>query len=79
MCRDFKLKQRQSHEKLALGKSVPLVSKNSYYLLPSSWLSKWRSYITAVGKNASSTEEPEFLNSAIESLKCEQVRSVSCS
>ncbi|KAL8264057.1 hypothetical protein R6Q59_022187 [Mikania micrantha] len=70
--RNFKLKQRQAHEKLALGKNVPLVSEGKYYLLPSSWLSKWRCYITAVGKNASSTEEPENLNSAIESLKCEQ-------
>lgn len=70
--RDFKLKQRQSHEKLALGKSVPLFPGEKYYLLPSSWLSKWRCYITTGGKNASSTAEPENLNSAIESLKCEQ-------
>lgn len=70
--RDFKLKQRQSHEKLALGKSVPLFPQNRYYLVSTSWLSKWRSYITTVGKNASSTEEPENLNTAIESLKCEQ-------
>lgn len=70
--RDFKLKQRQSHEKLAVGKSVPLFSENRYYLMPSSWLSKWRCYITAVGKNASSVEEPENLNIIIESLKCEQ-------
>ncbi|KAI7752502.1 hypothetical protein M8C21_015853, partial [Ambrosia artemisiifolia] len=70
--RDFKLKQRQSHEKLALGKTVSLSSENKYYLLPTSWLSKWRCYVTAVGKNASSTEEPEDLNAAIESLKCEQ-------
>ncbi|XP_076959230.1 ubiquitin carboxyl-terminal hydrolase 26-like [Bidens hawaiensis] len=70
--RDFKLKQRQSHEKLALGKTLPLCYNNKYYLLPTSWLSKWRSHVTAVGKNASSTEEPENLNIVIESLKCEQ-------
>ncbi|XP_024995808.1 ubiquitin carboxyl-terminal hydrolase 26 isoform X1 [Cynara cardunculus var. scolymus] len=70
--RDFKLKQRQSHEKLAIGKSIPLFPRNKYYLLPTSWLSKWRCYIMAGGKNASSTAEPDNLNSAIESLKCEQ-------
>ncbi|KAL4565064.1 hypothetical protein LXL04_029146 [Taraxacum kok-saghyz] len=70
--RDFKLKQRQSHEKLAVGKSVPLFSREKYYLLPSSWLSNWRSYITTGGKNAAFTAKPENLNSTIESLKCEQ-------
>nr|XP_043628066.1 ubiquitin carboxyl-terminal hydrolase 26 [Erigeron canadensis]XP_043628067.1 ubiquitin carboxyl-terminal hydrolase 26 [Erigeron canadensis] len=70
--RDFKLKQRQSHEKLANGKSVSLNPQNRYYLMPSSWLSNWRSYVTAVGKNASLIEEPESLSIVIESLKCEQ-------
>ncbi|GKB39650.1 ubiquitin carboxyl-terminal hydrolase 26 [Tanacetum coccineum] len=70
--RDFKTKQRQSHEKLALGKSVPLSPENRYYLMPTSWLSKWRSYVTAVGKNASSIEQPEDLNTLIDSLKCQQ-------
>ncbi|XP_071730513.1 ubiquitin carboxyl-terminal hydrolase 26 [Rutidosis leptorrhynchoides] len=70
--RDFKQKQRQSHEKLALGKSVPLVPEGRYFLMPSSWLTKWRGYVTAVGKNASSTEEPDVLSICIESLKCEQ-------
>ncbi|CAI9284968.1 unnamed protein product [Lactuca saligna] len=70
--RDFKLKQRQSHEKLALGKSVPLFPQDRYYLLPSSWLATWRTYITTSGKNASSIEKPENLNITIESLKCVQ-------
>lgn len=70
--RDFKLKQRQSHEKLASGKGIALHPCNKYYLLPSSWLSKWRSYITASGKNASSSAEPETLNNVIDLLKCEQ-------
>lgn len=69
--RDFKLKQRQYHEKLALGKNVALYCGRKYYLLPSSWLSKWRSYITASCKTASSAE-PETLNSVIDLLKCEQ-------
>ncbi|KAE8710514.1 Ubiquitin carboxyl-terminal hydrolase 26 [Hibiscus syriacus] len=44
--REMKLKQRQNHEKLATGKSILLSSNCKYYLLPSSWLSKWRSYIS---------------------------------
>lgn len=68
----MKLKQRQNHEKLAMGKSIPLSSNCKYYLLPSSWLSKWRSYITASSKNASSME-PEILDGIINLLKCEKV------
>ncbi|KAM7513474.1 hypothetical protein LguiB_012349 [Lonicera macranthoides] len=69
--REFKLKQRQYHEKLASGKSIVLHLHSRYYLLPSSWLSKWRIFITATGKNASSAE-PETLTSVINLLKCEQ-------
>lgn len=69
--REFKLKQRQSHEKLAQGKSVTLSSNSKYYLIPSSWLSNWRSFISTSGKNAS--PPPETLNSVLELLKCEQV------
>ncbi|KAL2896625.1 Ubiquitin carboxyl-terminal hydrolase 26, partial [Bienertia sinuspersici] len=64
----FKLKQRQNHEKLALGKGVPLSSNCKYYLLPSSWLSTWRSYINTSGKNISSTVEPAHLDDVINSL-----------
>ncbi|KAK3025995.1 hypothetical protein RJ639_042152, partial [Escallonia herrerae] len=70
--REFKLKQRQSHEKLALGKNLALEAHNSYYLLPSSWLSKWRNYVTSSGKTATTFAEPEPLNSIIDLLKCEQ-------
>lgn len=70
--RAVKLKQRQNHEKLASGKCHGLSPDCKYYLLPSSWLSKWRSYITANGKNASSSIEPETLQSVIDSLKCEK-------
>jgi ubiquitin carboxyl-terminal hydrolase 48 len=69
--REFKLKQRQSHEKLASGKSIALDARGKYYLLPSSWLSQWRTYITATGKNASSAE-PDTLTSVIDLLKCDQ-------
>ncbi|KNA18641.1 hypothetical protein SOVF_068810 isoform A [Spinacia oleracea] len=68
--RELKLKQRQNHEKLSLGKGVPLSSDCKYYLLPSSWLSTWRSYINTSGKNSSSTVEPERLDSVISSLIC---------
>lgn len=68
--RTMKLKQRQNHEKLALGKSTALSLDCKYYLVPSSWLSKWRSYINISGKNLSSAVEPETLDGVIDSLKC---------
>ncbi|XP_057955457.1 ubiquitin carboxyl-terminal hydrolase 26 isoform X2 [Malania oleifera] len=70
--REVKVKQRQNHEKLALGKGIALSSNCRYYLLPSSWLSKWRSYITASGRNVSSSVEPETLDGVIDTLKCEK-------
>ncbi|KAA8528196.1 hypothetical protein F0562_035553 [Nyssa sinensis] len=69
--RQFKLKQRQNHDKLASGKSIALNPLCRFYLLPCSWLSKWKNYITASGKNTSS-EDPETLNSVIDLLKCEK-------
>ncbi|XP_058092711.1 ubiquitin carboxyl-terminal hydrolase 26-like isoform X2 [Magnolia sinica] len=68
--RAAKLKQRQNHEKLWQGKSIALSPGCKYYLLPSSWLSKWRSYVTASGKNVSSSVEPESLEDVIDSVKC---------
>ncbi|XP_043708962.1 ubiquitin carboxyl-terminal hydrolase 26-like [Telopea speciosissima] len=70
--RASKLKQRQNHEKLALGKSIALSPGCKYYLLPSSWLTKWRSYITASGKNILSSAEPEGLEGILDMLKCEK-------
>uniref|UniRef100_A0A2C9U1L0 Ubiquitin carboxyl-terminal hydrolase 26 n=1 Tax=Manihot esculenta TaxID=3983 RepID=A0A2C9U1L0_MANES len=70
--RAVKLKQRQNHEKLAMGKSIPLSLHCSYYLVPSSWLTKWRNYVTASGKNVSSSVEPDTLDFVIDSLKCEK-------
>ncbi|KAK8486160.1 hypothetical protein V6N11_019983 [Hibiscus sabdariffa] len=69
--REMKLKQRQNHEKLATGKSITLSSNCKYYLLPSSWLSKWRSYITTSSKHNASME-PETLDGIINLLKCEK-------
>ncbi|KAI8561630.1 hypothetical protein RHMOL_Rhmol04G0355400 [Rhododendron molle] len=73
--REFKVNQRQSHERLALGKSIALSPLQRYYLLPSSWLSKWKSYIIASGKSAASTAEPETLRNVIDLLKCEKQHS----
>lgn len=70
----MKLKQRQSHEKLISGKGFALNPGQKYYLVPSSWLSEWRAYITATGKNVSSLPEPQSLEAAINSLKCEKVK-----
>ncbi|KAG8073826.1 hypothetical protein GUJ93_ZPchr0006g44257 [Zizania palustris] len=70
--RAMKLKQRQSHEKLISGKSFALHPGQKYYLIPSSWLSEWRTYITATGKNVSSLPEPQCLEAIINSLICEK-------
>ncbi|KQK13052.1 ubiquitin carboxyl-terminal hydrolase 26 isoform X2 [Brachypodium distachyon] len=70
--RAIKLKQRQRHEKLISGKGFALHPGQKYYLVPSSWLSEWRTYITATGKNVSSLPEPQSLEVVINSLKCEK-------
>ncbi|XP_059653831.1 ubiquitin carboxyl-terminal hydrolase 26 [Cornus florida] len=70
--RELKLKQRQNHEKLAAGKSIALYPHCKYFLLPSSWLSTWRTYINASGRNSSLCVEPESLNGVIDLLKCEK-------
>ncbi|KAK4348873.1 hypothetical protein RND71_031628 [Anisodus tanguticus] len=69
--REFKLKQRQSHERLAMGKSIPLLPGIRYYLLRSSWLSTWKSYSNSSGKSAPCAE-PETLDAVIDLLMCEK-------
>ncbi|GAA0153013.1 cysteine protease [Lithospermum erythrorhizon] len=69
--REFKLRQKQNHEKLAMGKTIVLDPDSKYYLLPSSWLFSWKSYINATGKNTS-PEEPETLRVVFDSLLCEK-------
>ncbi|XP_073065473.1 ubiquitin carboxyl-terminal hydrolase 26 isoform X1 [Primulina eburnea] len=69
--REFKLKQRLNHEKLCMNKNIALCPQIKYYLVPSSWLSKWRSYVNAGGKNASSAEL-DALNSVVDMLLCEK-------
>lgn len=56
-----------------MGKSLALTPDCKYYLLPSSWLLKWRNYINASGKNVASSVKPEILDGAIDLLKCEKV------
>ncbi|KAL3527978.1 hypothetical protein ACH5RR_012634 [Cinchona calisaya] len=69
--RELKLRQKQNHDKLAMGKSISINSCSRYYLLPSSWLSQWKIYINAIGKNTAAAE-PETLSCIIDSLTCEK-------
>ncbi|XP_030550047.1 ubiquitin carboxyl-terminal hydrolase 26 isoform X2 [Rhodamnia argentea] len=68
--RAVKNKQRENHEKLAAGKSFPILPYHKYYLLPSVWLTTWRNYVNASGKNTLSCNEPESLDSVIDKLTC---------
>ncbi|ONL94892.1 Ubiquitin carboxyl-terminal hydrolase 26 [Zea mays] len=70
--RAVKLEQRYKHEKLISGKSFALRPGEKYYLVPSSWLSEWRAYITTTGKNISSLPEPQSLEAVVSSLICEK-------
>jgi len=70
--RAVKLEQRHKHEKLISGKSFALRPGEKYYLVPSSWLSEWRAYITTTGKNISSLPEPQSLEAVVSSLICEK-------
>ncbi|KAK7384819.1 hypothetical protein VNO78_30522 [Psophocarpus tetragonolobus] len=60
---------RQNHEKLFVSKSMPLSLHSRYFLVPSSWISKWRNYINLAVKNS---DKPETLDGVIDSLKCEK-------
>lgn len=73
MCLWFRLvkqRQRQIHEKLLLAKSMPLSMHCKYFLVPSSWISKWRSYMSSSVKNS---DKPETLDGIINSMMCEKV------
>ncbi|KAG4931153.1 hypothetical protein AAZX31_17G188900 [Glycine max] len=61
--------QRQNHEKLFVGKSMPLTLNCKYFLVPSSWISKWRNYINLAVKTS---DKPETLDGVIDSLICEK-------
>ncbi|GAB2222929.1 hypothetical protein Droror1_Dr00017061 [Drosera rotundifolia] len=70
--REVKMRQRQNHEKLAAGKSFPLSPNLKYYLVPSTWMCKWRNYVNASGKNISLSVKPDSLDGVIDSLICEK-------
>nr|KYP34246.1 Ubiquitin carboxyl-terminal hydrolase 26 [Cajanus cajan] len=61
--------QRQNHEKLFVGKSMTLSLHCKYFLVPSSWISKWRNYINLAVKDS---DKPETLDGVIDSLICEK-------
>ncbi|KAL5190121.1 Ubiquitin carboxyl-terminal hydrolase 26 [Glycine soja] len=64
-----KQKQRQNHEKLFQAKSLQLSLHSKYFLVPLSWISKWRNYISPTLKNS---DKPETLDGVIDSLLCEK-------
>ncbi|KAJ7966072.1 Ubiquitin carboxyl-terminal hydrolase 26 [Quillaja saponaria] len=64
-----KQRQRQNHEKLFFAKSTPLSLNCKYFLVPSSWISKWRNYISQSIKNS---DKPETLDTVIDSLLCDK-------
>lgn len=49
---------------------MPLSLDCKYFLVPSSWISKWRNYINSAVKNS---DKPETLDVVIGSLICEKV------
>jgi ubiquitin carboxyl-terminal hydrolase 48 len=49
---------------------MPLSVDCKYFLLPSSWILKWRNYISPTFKNP---DKPETLDGVIDSLMCEKV------
>ncbi|KAL5727162.1 ubiquitinyl hydrolase 1 [Ranunculus cassubicifolius] len=70
--RATKMKEKQNHEKLLQEKKMPLSPDLKYYLVPSPWLTKWKEYVNASGKNISSSTKPENLDNEIDKLKCEK-------
>ncbi|KAI4369312.1 hypothetical protein MLD38_017766 [Melastoma candidum] len=72
--REVRNVQRQNHEKLAAGKASALIPYCKYFLLPSSWLAKWRNYVNASGKNLLSSLEPDPLDVTINKLICQHFR-----
>ncbi|MCL7043232.1 hypothetical protein MKW94_017363 [Papaver nudicaule] len=70
--RAFKVKERQNHEKLLTEKSIALNPGCKYYLLPSSWLTKWKTYLTASARSTLLSARPDPLEGVINSLICEK-------
>ncbi|KAG0615456.1 hypothetical protein M758_5G042500 [Ceratodon purpureus] len=70
--RATKFEQRSKHEALYGGKSTVIYPGCTYYLVPTVWLSKWRAYLGAAGKNVLAVDEPVGLEGFILSLLCQK-------
>ncbi|XP_024527691.1 ubiquitin carboxyl-terminal hydrolase 26 [Selaginella moellendorffii] len=68
--RATKMEQRQKQEAIFSGRNPVLNPGDVYYLVPSSWISLWRAYIGASGKNVLDIEEPVGLERFLSSLLC---------
>ncbi|KAG6554433.1 hypothetical protein Mapa_004350 [Marchantia paleacea] len=68
--RATKIEQRAKHEALYAGRTVVVSPGAVYYLVPSVWLNRWRSYLGASGKNVLAVDEPDGLEGFILSLLC---------
>jgi hypothetical protein len=71
--RNTKLEQRMKHEALYAGRAVVVSPGATYYLVPSLWLTRWKAYLTASGKNLLDVDEPDGLEGLILSLLCSKV------
>lgn len=71
--RATKFEQRAKHEALYGGKPTVIFPGCTYYLVPTVWLSKWRAYLGAAGKNVLAVDEPVGLEGFILSLLCQKV------
>ncbi|KAH7422547.1 hypothetical protein KP509_12G013700 [Ceratopteris richardii] len=67
-----KIAEREKHEALFSGGSIPLTLGEAYCLVPSAWLHQWRSYLAETGKKTQKSEEPVWLESSIQELICEK-------
>lgn len=70
--RATKFEQRAKHEALYGGKPTVIFPGCTYYLVPTVWLSKWRAYLGAAGKNVLAVDEPVGLEGFILSLLCQK-------
>ncbi|CAM6105180.1 unnamed protein product [Calypogeia fissa] len=68
--RATKMEQRMKYEALYAGRAVVVSPGGTYYLIPTLWLNRWRSYLGASGKNLLDVDEPDGLEGLILSLLC---------
>lgn len=75
--RATKIQQRMYFAELYAGRAVVVSPGGLYYLVPSLWLNRWRSYLGASGKNLLAVDEPDGLEGLIFSLLCSKVLALS--